>query len=77
MAKSKTPPQMTPQNLQAMIHIEKQTRAERCLAEIQAAINPILKKHNCDVVATPVIVDGRIVANWGVRPNDLPAPPTS
>ncbi len=24
-----------------------------------------------------VLDDGRIIANWGVRPNDLPAPPTS
>lgn len=71
---AKPTPPMTAAQMQALIATERRTRAERCLAEVQAAIAPILKKHNCEIACTPVIVDGRILANWGINPLEL-APP--
>ena len=48
-------------DIRAMLQAERKQRSEACLKEIQAAIQPILKKHNCE---------SRIVSEWGIVPLD-------
>lgn len=49
---------MTAADAAALVAADQRKRAEAAGAAIQAALN----EHNCDLVATPQIVDGRIVA---------------
>jgi len=48
-------------DIRALLQAERKQRAEACLKEIQAAIQPILKKHNCE---------SRIVSEWMIVPFD-------
>lgn len=42
-------------DIRAILRAESKQRAEACLKEVQAAIQPILKKYNCE---------SRIVSEW-------------
>ena len=44
-----------------MLQAERKQRAEACLKEIQAAIQPILKKYSCE---------SQIVSEWVIVPLD-------
>jgi len=48
-------------DIRAMLNAERKQRAEACLKEIQAAIQPILKKYQCE---------SRIVSEWVIVPLD-------
>jgi len=48
-------------DIRALLQAERKQRAEACLKEIQAAIQPILKKYNCE---------SRIVSEWVIMPLD-------
>ena len=48
-------------DIRALLQAERKQRAEACLKEIQAAIQPILKKYNCE---------SRIVSEWVIVPLD-------
>ena len=48
-------------DIRALINADRKQRSEACLKEIQAAIQPILKKYNCE---------SRIVSEWVIVPLD-------
>ena len=58
--------EITPEQAQEALDKAKNKRLELCATELA----DILKKHNCKLDATPLIVDGRIVAQVTVAPND-------
>jgi len=64
--RSKSPAPALPANptvadIRAMLQAERKQRAEACLKEVQAAIQPILKKYNCE---------SGIEAKWVIVPLD-------
>ena len=48
-------------DIRAILNAERKQRSEACLKEIQAAIQPILKKYQCE---------SRIVSEWVIVPLD-------
>jgi len=48
-------------DIRALLNAERKQRSEACMKEIQAAIQPILEKYNCE---------SRIHAEWQVIPLD-------
>ena len=48
-------------DIRTLLNAERKQRAEVCLKEIQAAIQPILKKYSCE---------SRIVSEWVIIPLD-------
>jgi len=48
-------------DIRALLQAERKQRSEACLKEVQAAIQPILKKYNCE---------SRIVSEWVIVPLD-------
>ena len=48
-------------DIRALLQAERKQRAEACLKEIQAAIQPLLKKYQCE---------SRIVSEWVIVPLD-------
>ena len=48
-------------DIRAMLQAERKQRAEACLKEIQAAIQPILNRYNCE---------SRIASEWVIFPLD-------
>lgn len=55
------PANPTTADIRALLQAERKQRAEACLKEIQAAIQPILKKYACE---------SRIVSEWVIVPLD-------
>jgi len=51
-------PNMTPTEAAALVEQDKQRRVKLAAEAVQAA----LQEHQCDLVALPQLVDGRIVA---------------
>tara|TARA_R110000868_G_scaffold172171_3_gene408014 strand:- start:775 stop:945 length:171 start_codon:yes stop_codon:yes gene_type:complete len=49
---------MTPEQMKLAVEQDKQERAQACMAAVLA----VLKEHRCELVGTPVIQEGRIVA---------------
>lgn len=49
---------MTPEEAVRLLEQDKQARTQAAADEVAAT----LKKHNCDLLAVPQILDGRIVA---------------
>ena len=50
--------EMTPTEAAALVAADQQKRAQAC----GEAVAAVLREHNCDLVAVPQIVDGRVVA---------------
>ena len=48
-------------DIRVLLQAERKQRSEACLKEIQAAMQPILKKYNCE---------SRIVSEWVIVPLD-------
>ena len=48
-------------DIRALLNAERKQRSEACFKEIQEAIQPILKKYNCE---------SRIYAEWQIMPLD-------
>lgn len=55
------PANPTVADIRALLQAERKQRAEACLKEIQAVMQPILKKYNCE---------SRIVSEWVIVPLD-------
>lgn len=53
-----TTDQITPEQIAAF----RQQRVKQCGDELAPILRAVLDKYNCDMIATPQIVDGKIVA---------------
>lgn len=52
--------------------MSKQARAEACRADVDKALDPILKRWRCVLQPLPMIVEGKIIARLSVIPLDDP-----